>query len=183
MHFSWFAILALEWVAVANAGAPWIRSNGTSTALSMAHPETTSSVLGPKPWEPINAAISYVDTTSIVSIFYEPTGSMTTLIVATGEPTAEDTPPRAGFRTSTATTSTATTITQSILHTQPSPSATSSELNAESDAESDAESNAESDAESNTESDVESVALYVAPSSLTWGCIGLTWLAYAYVIV
>ena len=104
------AVMVLEMVTVINAQAPYLRTNETTpivSALPRPHSSTTtvsslpSTTSAPQSatLEPIKAGVSYVDTTSIVSIFYTPTGSMTTLMVAPGEPTAEAIP-GAGSRTS-----------------------------------------------------------------------------------
>lgn len=111
--------------AVAHLHAPWVTMNETST-LPLTPPLSVPilSTGGPQPplmtstatkrtnstLNPVKAGVS-LEGTSVVSIFYVPTGSQTTLMVATGEPSSRPSVPLAGYRTLTDAADTRTTST------------------------------------------------------------------------
>lgn len=164
MRFSRFVVLAVELVTVASSShAPFARSNETtpiaSAACHLSSTVTTTFSLSPTAaasgsstttttLEPMKAGVSYADTTSIVSIDYIPSGTMTTLMVAPGEPSAEATVPRAGFRTSTSTT-TAPVLTSAT----PTPSTT-------------------------IVADSAASVSHMTPRGLLWGCLVIASLGY-----
>lgn len=169
MYFSSvIAVLALEWVAVASGvHVPFVKSNGTAiitppvptlspTATSTFSLLPTTATPETSTLEPIKAGVSYMDTTSIVSVLYEPTGSMTTLMVAPGEPTAEATIPRAGFRTSTS-----GSTEPALASATPTPSSTTTTVATDSGAG----------------------VSHMAPRGLLWGCVAFASLAYGMSII
>ena len=118
MHFSNAVLLALFWMtdAVAHLHVPWLNMNGTSTTISLVSPPPLSMTSAAAPLSPpaslsatgrkngtpnpIKVGVS-LEGTSVVSIFYVPTGTQTTLMVATGEPSTTPSIPLAGYRTLT----------------------------------------------------------------------------------
>lgn len=141
--------------------APFAKSNQTSIASgahSFSSTVTTTLFLSPTTTAPGSAmttttldpmkGVSYADSTSVVSIDYIPSGTMTTLMVAPGEPSAEATEPRAGFRTST---STATTPALTSATSTPSTTVVA---------------------------DSAARVSHIAPRGLRWACLAVASLAY-----